>query len=127
MLNPDQQRLVLKAVKDSPKPLTTMAVWNAAISFIAYDRDGEIMASRQQIADAAGVLPRDVSTALAQLVTIGALLRLKPGRYAINPHVGWSGSLIKRDMAAKKTPRLVVVPKSSDSEDASVGTDGHVP
>src|SRR4051812_33818505 len=43
MLNPDQRRLVLKAINRGPRPLTTLKVWNAAISHIRYDT-GEIMA-----------------------------------------------------------------------------------
>jgi hypothetical protein len=101
MLNPDQQRAVLKAIDGTKKPLTTLKVWHTCISFIAYDRDGEIMARRTQIAEAAGVPSCDVSTALGQLVEIGALVRIKPGRYAINSHVGWSGPLHKREIAAK--------------------------
>jgi len=101
MLNPEQQRLVVKAIKGSERPLATMAAWNVVISFIAYDRDGEIMATRNQIAEAAGIRPQEASLALSSLVKIGALERLRPGRYRINPHVGWSGSLHKRDLAAR--------------------------
>ena len=100
MLNPTQQRLVLKAIKASPRPLATMAIWQAAISFIAYDRDGEIMADRETLAEAAGIRPQETTKALSQLVEIGALLKLRRGRYAINPHVGWSGSVLKREQQA---------------------------
>ena len=102
MLNPDQQRAVLTAIKDCPRPAATVMAWNACISFIAYDRDGEVMASRYQIAEAAGLTPENTSRALTQLVEIGALIRLKPGRYRINPHVGWSGPLHKRELAGKE-------------------------
>ena len=102
MLNPDQQRAVLKAIDATPKPLSTLKVWNACISFIAYDRDGEIMAGRIQIAEAAGVLPRNVSTALSRLVEIGVLNRTSRGRFKVNPHVAWSGPLHKREIAAKE-------------------------
>lgn len=115
MLNPDQQRLVLQAIDDGPKPHSTLKVWQAVISFIAYDRDGEIMASRDQLAITARVMPPHVSTALTRLTEIGALIRIKPGRYRINPHVGWSGPLHKREIAGKASrpvvagPSLVVV------------------
>ncbi len=42
--------------------------------------------------------------ALSRLAEIGALLRLRPGRYAINPHVGWVGDLATRQEAAKHVP-----------------------
>jgi hypothetical protein len=32
---------------------------------------------------------------MARLTEIGALARLRLGRYVINPHVGWSGDLVK--------------------------------
>lgn len=116
MLNPEQQRAVLKAIMDGPKPLQTVAVWNACISFIAYDRDGEIMASRTQIAEAAGVLPQHTSTALSRLVEIGVLSRIARGRFRVNPYVAWCGPLPSRDNAVKehrampvKAPALSVV------------------
>lgn len=102
MLNPDQQRLVLKAIRECSAPLTTMAVWNAVISFIAYDRNGEIMANREMLANAAGTRPDETTKALSRLVEIGAIERTSRGRYKINSHVGWSGSLHKRDAVAKE-------------------------
>lgn len=101
MLNPDQQRAVLAAVDAGPRPNETLRVWMSCISFIAYDRDGEIMAGRAQIAEAANVPPQHTSTALSRLVEIGALERIGRGRFRVNPHVGWSGPLHKRENAAK--------------------------
>jgi hypothetical protein len=100
MLSPDQQRLVLKAIDKGPRPLVTLKVWNAAISHIRYDT-GEIMAGRERLAQDADVDVTEASRALNRLTEIGALLRLRRGRYAINPHVGWTGSLVKRQEAAK--------------------------
>lgn len=113
MLNPEQQRKVLKAIDVCKNPFITLKVWNSVISFIAYDRDGEIMASRDQIADAAALTPQHTSRALSILVEIGALLRIARGRYAINPHVGWSGPLVKREDAAKDAPKLRLVEKTA--------------
>ena len=113
MLNPDQQRTVLKAIKSGPLPLQTMAAWNACISFIAYDRDGEVMANRTQIAEAADLAPRHTSTALSRLVDIGVLTRVARGRFKVNPYVAWSGPLHKREIAAMEQepvrPKLRVV------------------
>jgi hypothetical protein len=101
MLNPDQQRAVMKAIKGGDAPLQTVMVWNACISFIAYDRDGEIMASQTQIAQAADVSPTHTSTALSRLVELGVLERIRRGRFKVNAHVAWSGPLHKRELAAK--------------------------
>src|SRR5689334_22897318 len=49
MLNPEQQRMVLKAINKSDRPLLTFRVWNAAISHLRYDT-GEIMAGRDRLA-----------------------------------------------------------------------------
>jgi hypothetical protein len=105
MLNPDQQRLVLKAIDNGPRPLTTLKVWNAAISHIRYDT-GEIMAGRERLAEDAGIVPEEASRAMTRLAEIGALLKLRRGRYAINPHVGWTGSQTARQVAAQITPVL---------------------
>jgi len=108
MLNPEQQRIVLKAIDSGERPLVTLKVWNAAISHIRYDT-GEIMAGRTRLAEDAGITPEHVSRALVRLTEIGALLRLRRGRYAINPHVGWTGSLMKRQESAKTVPALRLV------------------
>jgi hypothetical protein len=112
MLNPDQQRLVLKAINAGNKPALTMRVWLAAISHIRYDT-GEIMAGRARLADDADTNPDEVSRALSRLFEIGALLKLRPGRYAINPHVGWAGSSVKRHEAAKAVPPVRAVEPDS--------------
>jgi hypothetical protein len=102
MLNPDQQRAVMKAIGAGPRPNETLKVWNACISYIAYDRDGEIMATQTQIGDAADVAPTSTSMALSRLVELGVLERIRRGRFRVNSHVAWSGPLHKRDIAAKE-------------------------
>jgi len=108
MLNPDQQRLVLKAITHGEKPALTLRIWNAAISHVRYDT-GEIMAGRNRLSEDADTTPQETSRALSRLTEIGALLKLRRGRYAINPHVGWTGSLVKRQEAAKTAPVLRVI------------------
>jgi hypothetical protein len=112
MLNPDQQRIVLKAIGNGPRPLTTLKVWNAAISHIRYDT-GQIMAGRKRLAEDANITPDEASRALNRLAEIGALVKLRPGRYAINPHVGWAGSSLKRQEAAKAVPPVRAVEPDS--------------
>ena len=102
MLNPDQQRAVMKAIGAGPRPNETLRVWNACISFIAYDRDGDIMAKQSLIAETADVSETHTSTALSRLVDIGVLERTGRGRYRVNSHVAWSGPLHKREIAAKE-------------------------
>jgi hypothetical protein len=116
MLNPNQQRLLLKAILQLPNPGLTLRVWFAAVSYLRYDT-GEIMAGGKRLAEDAGTTPQEVSRALGRLVRTGAFTRLKPGRYAINPHVGWQGSLAKRQAAAVDQVPLSVV--SNDPTAAS--------
>jgi hypothetical protein len=113
MLNPDQQQLVMRAIKAGPRPNETLWVWNACIRYIAYDRNGEIMAQQKQIAEAADISVTHTSTALSRLVDIGVLIRTGRGRFKVNPYVAWSGPLHKRELAAKDQrpvrPQLTVV------------------
>ena len=44
---------------------------------------------------------------MTHLTESGALVRLRPGRYAINPHVGWTGDLVKRQEAARHVSPLL--------------------
>jgi len=73
---------------------------------------GEIMASRSQLSEDAETTPQEVSRALSRLADMGALIRLRPGRYAINPHVGWAGSMAAREAATQGVPRLRLVPQA---------------
>jgi hypothetical protein len=115
MLNPEQQLAVLKTINAGPKPATTLRVWAAVIAHIRYD-GGEVMAARERLAQDADTTPTEVSRALTRLVEIGALQRLRPGRYSINPHVGWTGSLVARDRAAQSVqPVQLALVHSSDT------------
>jgi hypothetical protein len=107
MLSREQARAIVRKINEGPRAGTTLAVWMVALSYSAYGT-GEIEATREQIAEAAGTTDIEVSRALAQLARIGALVRTGPGHYAINPSAAWSGSLASREQAAQKPgPRLV--------------------
>jgi hypothetical protein len=108
MINPEQFRFVAKAITQRPDAGKTLLVWNCAISHIQMDT-GEIVASREKLAEDAGTLPRHVSTAMSELVKIGAIIRQRRGRsvaYFVNPHVGWSGTEGARQEAAEGFPRV---------------------
>lgn len=108
MLNPDQLRAVLKRINACPHPGLTLRVWTALVTHVRLET-GEVMASRTRLADDADTTPQEVSRALTRLADMGILLRLKPGRYAVNPAVAWAGSLAKRETAAEEAPRLRLV------------------
>ncbi|TCZ52258.1 hypothetical protein [Roseicella aquatilis] len=108
MISREQQRLVVKLINAGPKPAITSRVWLVVLSHIQLET-GEIMAGRARIAEDAETTPQEASRALSRLADMGALSRLRPGRYAINPHVGWAGSLAKREAAAKDASSLRVM------------------
>jgi DNA-binding transcriptional ArsR family regulator len=108
MLSPEQIRLVLKLINASERPVITLRVWTALVSHVRLD-SGEIMASRTRLAEDAETTPQEASRALSSLAEMGALIRLRPGRYAINPQVGWAGSLAKRETAAQDAPKLRII------------------
>ena len=108
MLSPEQLRIVLKQINACPHPALTLRVWSALVTYVRMDT-GEIMASRHRLAEDAETSPQEVSRALGRLADIGALLRIRHGRYAINPHVGWAGSLDRREAAASKVAPLQLV------------------
>ena len=103
MINPEQQRLVLMAIINGPRSRTTLRVWGVAMVHIQRDT-GEITANCRELAEDAGTIPDEAARALDRLAVIGALLKLEPGRYAINPHVGWFGDLAKRQKSAEDVP-----------------------
>jgi hypothetical protein len=100
MVSPEQLQRILAAINAGPDSGNVLRVWTALMCFVDYGT-AEIMASRKKIAQTAGTLPDEVSRAMTRLTEIGALVRLRPGRYALNPHVVWTGSLVKREEAAK--------------------------
>jgi hypothetical protein len=108
MINQEQLQLVLKIITNGPRARTTLWVWNAALLHIQRDT-GEITASGRQLAEEGDTNLDEAYRALSRLAEIGALLRLRPGRYAINPHVGWVGNLEKRQEAAKDAPELRLI------------------
>ena len=108
MIDPEQQRLVLMAIINGPRPRRTLRVWGMVMVHIQRDT-GEITASCRELAEDAGTTPDEIAQALNQLVVIGALLTLEPGRYAINPHVCWVGDPAKRQEAARDVPPVRLV------------------
>lgn len=108
MISREQQRLVLKLINASKKPAITSRVWLALVSHVQLDT-GEIMAGLVRIAEDALTTKPEASRAMTYLAEVGALIRISPGRYKINPHVGWAGSLAKREAAAQEAPLLHIM------------------
>jgi uncharacterized protein YoxC len=111
MINNDQFRYVSKEIMKCRNVATTFAVWNVAITRVRQDT-GEILATREQLAQEAETKVCHVSTAMSELSKIGAILKEKRGRnvvYKVNPHVAWNGGEGARLAAAKNAPKLRLV------------------
>jgi hypothetical protein len=111
MINNDQFRYVMKEIVKRPDAGKTLMVWNAAVTYARQDT-GEVLASREQLAQDTQTHPDHVSRAMTQLSNIGAILKEKRGRnvvYKVNPHVAWNGGEGARLAAAKNAPKLRLV------------------
>ena len=118
MINPEQFRFVSKAIQGVRKSELTLRTWNAAITYIRMDT-GEILATRERLAEDAGTNVQEVSRAMGELSKIGAIVRHRRGRkmvYSVNPSVGWSGGEGTRQEAAREAPQLRLV-MSGDPHD----------
>ena len=123
MINPDQFRFVAKAISQRPDAGKTFMIWNCALTYVRMDT-GEIVATREQLANDAQARVEHVSRAMGELVKIGAIVRHRRGRnvvYSVNPKVGWAGGEGTRQEAAKAAPQLRLVPQQLDIEDAIAG------
>jgi hypothetical protein len=98
MLSREQSRIILDRIMQTQRPLKTLAVWEAARSYAEWNT-GAIPVGVDVLAKAAHTPPNEVYRALSTLVTVGALIRTSRGRYALNPAVAWSGSLVQREEA----------------------------
>ena len=110
-ISPEQFRYVTRAIRGCRNVATTLSVWTTAITHMRQDT-GEILVTREQLAADVDTLPCNVSTAMTELVRIGAIIRHRRGRkvvYSVNPTVGWNGGEGSRQAAVRKAPALRLV------------------
>jgi len=115
--------------------MQTATIWNAIRALPSDDRPhqvrhafdlvllnlrqdtGEVLLTRDQLAEEIGCLPRNVSTIMGTLEKMGVIRRERrkiegvrgPGVavYFINPHVAWNGSLdVRKAQAAETRPPM---------------------
>ena len=116
----------------------TAAIWDAIRALSADDRPGqvrhafdlvllnldqdtgEVLLTRDQLAERIGCAPRSVSTIMGTLERMGVVRRERrrieglqgPGQavYLVNPHVAWNGDLeIRKEEAAKVKPPMLTL------------------
>jgi CRP-like cAMP-binding protein len=119
MLNPEQNAAVVRWLRHhSRQPTMALALWGEL--FTALRRDtGEIVLTRDELAERVGTSPGEVSRVMHELAGIGAIIvhREKvagmrgPGRavYLMNPNVATNLTGAARDKAQGRAPALRVV------------------
>ena len=110
-ISPAQFLFVMKATGQAKRPDLTLRVWHAALAYMRWD-SGEILATRERLAEDAGTTDGEVSRAMTALTKIGAILKTHRGQrvvYSINPNVGWNGGEGTRQTAVKEAPVLKLV------------------
>ena len=114
MISAEQNRAEVRWLKaNSRQPMKDMDLW--AELFTSVDRDtGEILLTRDQLAELVGETPDNVSAIMGELEGIGAIIRRRqrvpgmrgPGRvrYFMNPVVGTHLAGGERDAAQAEAP-----------------------
>ena len=90
MLGPKENAAVVRWInKHSKRPHKAVELWATLLERLRMDT-GEIMATRQELAERVGMTPRDLSSTMTELASINAIRREKEGRnvrYFLNPHI----------------------------------------
>src|SRR4051794_35702412 len=119
MLSPEQNASVMRWLRHhSRQPTMALALWGEL--FTALRRDtGEIMLTRDELAERVGTSPGEVSRVMHELASIGAIIvhREKvagmrgPGRavYLMNPNVATNLPGAAGDRAQGEAPNLMLV------------------
>jgi predicted transcriptional regulator len=114
MVSPTQNDAVVNFLADhSSRPLVAMRVWSLALRHLR--DDGEIVISRDEIAEQVGEQPRNISTVMTELEQFGAISRRRervagmrgqgPVRYYVNPLVATHLAGQARDDAQAAAPK----------------------
>jgi hypothetical protein len=125
MLSPEQNAAVIRWLRQhSERPVVALALWGEL--FTALRRDtGEVVLTRDELAERVGARPDHVSRVMHELASIGAIIIRRervagmrgPGRavYLMNPLVATNLAGAARDRAQGEAPPLrLVEPASSD-------------
>ena len=102
MLSPAQNIAVVNhLLENSKRPLVAVKLWALCFDHL-YPNTGQIMLTREELAEKIGDTPKHVSEIMGELVTFGAIFakRVKVGgmrgpgmvQYSMNPHVAEYGN-----------------------------------
>lgn len=112
MIEPEQNRAVIDWImKESKRKNEAVRLW--ALLFENVHRDtGQIMLSRQEMADKLDITPNNVSRIMSELESINAIIKKKEGRgvtYYMNPNVATHLNQEERDKARPTAPKLALI------------------
>lgn len=119
MLSPEQNGIVVNYLaKHSERPIAAMQVWALCFQYLRIDT-GEVMLTRDELAEKVGVHSDHLSRIMSELVAFGAITRRRekvggmkgPGlvRYFMNPRVATHLGGIERDKAQDEAPLLRLI------------------
>lgn len=134
MLSPSQNRIVVDFLaSESARPSVAMRLWALCFEHLRTDT-GEIVLTRDDIAEKLGVAPKHVSEVMSELVRFKAISRVRdrvaglrgPGlvRYFMNPNVATHLSGKARDEAQREAPMLKLVEGTAHASQRRPGEDG---
>ena len=90
MLGPKENAVVVRWInRHSKRPHKAQELWATLLEYLCMDT-GEIMATRQQLAERVGETPQNLSRIMTELASINAIRREKEGRtvrYFLNPGI----------------------------------------
>jgi len=118
MINAEQNSDVVDwLATNSKRPLNAVKLWSVLFKYV-HRETGQIMLSRQELADQINIKPCTISTLMSELESIKAIIKQKEGRgvtYYMNPNVGTHLPQEDRDKARGKAPPLTVISGGKES------------
>jgi len=119
MLSPEQNAIVVDYLaQHSKRPLVAMRLWALCFKHLRTDT-GEILLTREEIADKLSQRAPEISEMMSELVDFGAIIRKRqkvggmkgPGmvHYFMNPRVATHLSGKERDEAQGQSPPLLIL------------------
>jgi len=112
MISPEQNRLVVQwLTTNSKRPLKALELWSILFEYV-HRETGQIMLSRQEMADKIGIHLNHISNIMTELENINAIIKKKDGRgviYYMNPNVANHYPQEIRDKSQKEAPKLKII------------------
>lgn len=117
MLSPEQNYLVVRHITSTSKrPKLAAMLWATCFTYLRMDT-GEIMLTREELAEKLGTTAENVSSVMSELVAFGAIITRRqkvaglrgPGlvQYFMNPRVATHLGGAERDRAQDEAPPLL--------------------